>query len=155
MTTEERWQLMFVIPPERVVGALLTTTPPDTVMRLIDGLPDDARFVRMFVDDRTQDLCIVLEHPSFKAKYEAHGMNHQWGAPLCSPAPFMTLYSGKDVAQLLAPQADGDGAKGGNRMTTEELRALDKEIAEKLMGQTWQGGKDADSYKLNPGGRRA
>jgi hypothetical protein len=100
---EDRWPLGFVLSPAQIVAALLRSTPPETLVRIDNGLPDDVRFVRLFVSDLTQSVYVVLDHPSFKEKYEAQG--HDWhdGVPLrLAPAPHATYYTGPEVAAVLA-----------------------------------------------------
>jgi hypothetical protein len=101
---EDRWPLGFLLSPAQVVAALLRSTPPETLVRIDNGLPDDVRFVRMYVDNASQRLCVVLDHPSFKGVYDQYG-GTRWadGEPLLfGLAPHATRYTGPEVAAVLA-----------------------------------------------------
>lgn len=111
--SEERWQLVFVVSPERIVGELLMATAPDTLMRINRsvGVPADAQFIRAFLDDCTQRVHVVLAHPSFKGAYEAQGLCNSM-IPLYAPLVYSTAYTGVGVRSVIAgvSESSDDGA---------------------------------------------
>lgn len=98
----KHWRLMFRVEPAQLFRALFASTPPDTLLRISDGLPADARFVRMHVDQMTQSLYALYEHESFEAKYQEQGLNFCCDTCLViERTPHLTAFSGEAVRAVI------------------------------------------------------
>lgn len=99
-------RLVFYFCSGEVSGALLKNTLYGSVIRITHGIPDDARFVRMYVDNSSQQLAIVYEHPSFSEVYESAGegfvLDNEDCIPMVGKKPWRTCFSGHLAESLIA-----------------------------------------------------
>jgi hypothetical protein len=102
MASQTHWRLAFVIEPTQILQGMLQGTEPDTLVRINQGLPIDAKFIRMHVDPFTQRLWVVLEHPSFEQMYRRQGLTScDDTAILTAATPIQARYSGPNVHAAL------------------------------------------------------